>query len=494
MQIDTKTGAILGSIRESQLMVRARPARGDLLRQPDRHVFSVVSKLQGACASRRRACLRWHMGNIRLCDTGERAGITRLWTMWKRKSMQIVMRCTLALFTVLTVLVGYAEGAAARQTEFYLASNGNDDNPGTKESPWRTVAKIHNYALSPGDTIYFARGSLFTGGFTVSSSGSREKPITFTAYGEGALPTFTNSRYEHLNGNAIQITGSYIVVEKLSFYNCPQSPVVEDIRTIGAVFIALGADHNIVRDCEMTKTPIGIQVYGQHTLITRNYIHDNNVAIRPYWGPVCVFVNTSNNEVSYNRFVNYSAPSNEYGHDGGAIEINDRNYPKENVHIHHNYSYRNQGFIEFVGRTKQDNFLIHHNVSEDYQSFVGFTGPCTNMRIENNTVIRVLAHELPDSEDVTFWFYNDNSGLTFRNNIFVYDPSRIEPCFREDSSLMRTICITGSTTKVFNARHFLSIVGQEFSAYTRLVVGGGASLGEGDRIDDRCSWISRSVI
>ncbi len=135
--------------------------------------------------------------------------------------------------------------------------------------------------------------------------------------------------------------------------------------------MARGADHNTVRNCEITETPIGIQVYGERALITRNHIHDCNTPTQPNWGPACVFVNTSNNEISHNRFENFAAPSEEYGHDGGAIEINDRRIPKENVHIHHNWSSRNQGFIEFVGLVKQDNTWIHHNICDDYQSFLG---------------------------------------------------------------------------------------------------------------------------
>ena len=162
----------------------------------------------------------------------------------------------------------------------------------------------------------------------------------------------------------------------------------------------------------------------------RNYIHDNNAPIQPYWGPMCVMICSSHNEVAYNRFVNYCAPSAEYGHDGGAIEIHDRRFLKEDIRIHHNLSLRNQGFIEWVGRVKQDNFLIHHNVCMDYQSFLGFTGPCTNIRVENNTVVRILAHDQADSEDVVFWRYlSGNTNISFRNNIFVYDAARVEPVF-----------------------------------------------------------------
>jgi len=386
-------------------------------------------------------------------------------------------RALICLLAVLIFSPNPCDGSINQQSKYYVSNSGNDDNPGTRALPWRTLDKISNFDFTPGDTVFFARGSRFKGGFIIKSSGRPGKPITFTSYGHGALPVFNNPHYSNLNGNAIRINGSYIVIYGLYFHDCPKSPVCEDISTLGAVFISVGADHNIVQNCEMTKTPIGIQTYGQHTLITKNYIHDNNVAIQPHWGPVCVFVCTSNNEVSYNRFENYSAASNEYGHDGGAIEINDRDFPKDNIKIHHNFSYRNQGFIEFVGRVKQNNMIIHHNVCEDYQSFIGFTGPCTNMRIENNTVIRTLAHEQPDSEDVTFWFYYDNSDLIFRNNIFVYDPARIESVFSR-----------GQFTRENNLYYRLDnpspFDSTNYSAFMRLVVGGGASLGKNDKIGD----------
>jgi hypothetical protein len=176
--------------------------------------------------------------------------------------------------------------------------------------------------------------------------------------------------------------------------------------------------------------------------------------------------------------VNCSAPSEEYGHDGGAIEINDRSLPKEEILIHHNLSLRNQGFIEFVGRVKQDNFVIHHNVCMDYQSFLGLTGPCTNFRIEQNTVVRTLAHAEDDSEDVVLWNYiGGNTNINLVNNIFVYDGSRVEPIFSRGefkhsyNLFYRTD--QGSMRKQPNR-----------AAYQRRYLGGGAQLRAGEKIGD----------
>lgn len=369
-----------------------------------------------------------------------------------------------------------------RKSVYYLSSMGDDKNFGTKESPWKTLSKLNDFHFNPGDSVLFARGTQFEGGFIISSSGSPDSPIVFSSYGEGALPTFSNTDFTLHYGNVLQITGSHIVINGLMFHDCATveydsigQELWRRVRKLGAIYIAERSNHNIIRNCEIVRTPVGIKVYGQYNLITHNYIHDNNEPMAPHWGPLAVVVCTSNNEIAYNHFENLVAPSEWYGHDGGAIEIDDRNYPKHNIMIHHNLSLRNQGFIEFVGRCIQENMIIHHNVCMDYQSFIGFTGPCKNMKVENNTVVRVLAHENPDSEDVIFWSYFEDENIQIRNNIFYYDPSKIEQVYsRGEHPRAYNLYYRSDDPKLSDHASVAS--------YNRFVLGGGAWLGEGDKI------------
>jgi hypothetical protein len=362
--------------------------------------------------------------------------------------------------------------------EYFLDSRYHlPDADGTKAKPWCWLLALEPVVFHPGDVINFAAGSHFEGGFAVNQSGTAAAPITIKSYGAGAPPQFANSHSAVLHGNAIHINGSHVVVDGLFFENCPANPVATDIHLLGAVFLTTNANHCVVRNCELTKTPIGLTIYGQHNLVTKNFIHDNNQPIQPHWGPICVVVCGSHNEVSYNRFLNYCAPSQEYGHDGGAIEIHDRSQPKEDILIHHNLSLNNQGFIEWVGKVKQDHFVIHHNVCVDYQSFLGFTGPCTNFRIENNTVIRTLAHPEDDSEDVVFWNYGANTNISLQNNIFVCDGSRVEPVFargefQHDHNLF------------YRTDHAALRKSANDDAYQRKYLGDGAHLHAGDKIAD----------
>jgi parallel beta helix pectate lyase-like protein len=352
---------------------------------------------------------------------------------------------------------------------------GKHGGDGTRKQPWRSLEDLAKINFQPGDIVRFACGSRFEGGFEVNQSGMSNAPIVFKSFGDGPPPRFSNPHSSVLNGNAIRLNANYLVVDGLSFERCPINPVATDVHLLGAVFLTTNANYCIVRNCEMTKAPIGITVYGQHNLITKNYIHDNNEPIQPHWGPIGLVICASHNEISYNRFVNYCAPSHEYGHDGGAIEIHDRSLPKEDILIHHNLSLRNQGFIEWVGRVKQDKFLIHHNVSMDYQSFLGLTGPCANIRVENNTVVRTLAHPEDDSEDVVFWNYGNNTNINFRNNIFVYDPSRVEPVFARGE-------LEHSHNLFYRLDHPTLRKAANRDAYQRKYLGGGAHLRAGDKI------------
>lgn len=410
-----------------------------------------------------------------------------------------IIRAQLLAGMLVSLFVGHA--AALKGRGYYLSGDGNDTGSGSEQQPWRSLKRLAQVSFLPGDAVFFKCGSVFVGGLEVNQAGTETAPITFDSYGSGATPVFTNPEAVVSYGNALRINAHDVVVQRLSFKECPREVGKIDVRNLGAVFLTTNADRVIVRDCEMTETPVGITVYGQHDLITSNYIHDANRPLKPFWGPMGVVVCSSHNEISYNRILNYCAPSETYGHDGGAIEINDRSLPKEDILIHHNFSMRNQGFIEFVGREPhvdsrqrsgdsaetgadggkgsviQNHFVIHHNVCMDYQSFLGLTGPCTDFRVENNTVVRTLAHAQPDSEDVVFWEYFENKNVRFLNNIFVWDGRLVEPVFSR-----------GRPYHDYNLFYRIDSAnvpaGPNASAYQRRYLGGGAELNLGEKISD----------
>jgi hypothetical protein len=336
-------------------------------------------------------------------------------------------------FLIVLVTLTAALAVNAAGAEYFVSSiRGHAAGTGSQDKPWHSLASIDNHAFKPGDKITFERGSTFTGGFTISSSGSEGKPITYTAYGTGSAPKFSNPDYAVLNGNAIRVDGSYIVIDGLYFYDCATAPprTRGASHKVGAIFISTTGEHNIIQNCEVTNSPMCIHVYGQHNLVTRNYIHDlDNLPSRGWWG-VGIMICNSNNEVSYNEIVNCRQKHDSFGWDGGAIELDDRDYPKDNISVHHNRTRDNQGFLEIVeGSESVKNLLVAYNVVNDYQQFLRLSSTeIENCRVENNTVMIRESFLIPSMFDFS-WFGTTGIGksygtrdpssiLTYSNNIF----------------------------------------------------------------------------
>jgi hypothetical protein len=305
-------------------------------------------------------------------------------------------------------------------TNYYMDSvSGSDSNAGTSPtSPWKTLAKVNGRTFQPGDAINFKRGSFWSGGLNITSSGVQGKPITYRDYGTGTAPIFENNSGQY--SQAIRVTGSWVVVQGLLARNAGEA----------GVRLESGANHNIVQQVEVTNTGIGIQIYGQYNLVTRNYAHDLHMVVNDPggdndYGAEGFWIQGPNNEVSYNRCVNCRASSYDYGADGGVVEFFGN---ADNAYVHHNYGTGSNGFIEVGGGSAQ-NVRVAYNVSaNNYDAFscvhVGgnFNSTVNNFRIENNTIVKTMSQG---------WVLLDcmSSGVTasqflFRNNI-VYSTLKV---------------------------------------------------------------------
>lgn len=88
------------------------------------------------------------------------------------------------------------------QNQYYLSSStGNDNNDGSQTQPWKTLSKISNTTLGPGDTVYFKKGDTFRGHYVVNGSGTEGNPITFTSYGSGNQPIISGSSHDDGGGD-----------------------------------------------------------------------------------------------------------------------------------------------------------------------------------------------------------------------------------------------------------------------------------------------------
>src|SRR4051812_10638698 len=85
-------------------------------------------------------------------------------------------------------------GADLRGAEFFVAPNGRDTSPGTREQPFATIQRAEQ-AVAPGDTVQVRGGvykmqeaqigkrkSIYAYITSLDKSGTPEKPITYRAY------------------------------------------------------------------------------------------------------------------------------------------------------------------------------------------------------------------------------------------------------------------------------------------------------------------------
>ena len=78
---------------------------------------------------------------------------------------------------------------AVSGTSYYVSNNGDDANDGlSPETAWATVKRVSDANLSPGDGIFFERGSVFREHVLFCQNG-----VSYSAYGEGAKPVITSS-------------------------------------------------------------------------------------------------------------------------------------------------------------------------------------------------------------------------------------------------------------------------------------------------------------
>ncbi|MFW5867263.1 MAG: PKD domain-containing protein [Armatimonadota bacterium] len=87
----------------------------------------------------------------------------------------------LMVLAALTVWCGFSEVASAADEHavYYVAPDGDDADPGTREAPWRTPERAGAMAEA-GDTVVFMPGE-YSGRLTPRNSGTAEAPIVFRA-------------------------------------------------------------------------------------------------------------------------------------------------------------------------------------------------------------------------------------------------------------------------------------------------------------------------
>jgi len=155
-------------------------------------------------------------------------------------------RCSLALALIIAALPARALATA----NFYVATTGNDANPGTLQQPWRTIQKAADTAV-PGAVVY-VRGGVYHERVTINVSGSAA---------QGAI-TFRNYTAENpvIDGTGLTVpatpNGLFLIAGR-SYLNIQ------------------GFELRNYKTATLTRVPAGIYVRGaaHHIRIRNNKIH-----------------------------------------------------------------------------------------------------------------------------------------------------------------------------------------------------------------------------
>lgn len=155
----------------------------------------------------------------------------------------------LSLLLLALVARGEAPARAAAPT-FYVATNGNDRNPGTLQAPWRTVQRAAN-AVPAGSQV-FVRGGIYREAVTVRVSGSANAGYTVFRNYPGEIPILDGTGLvvpEEETGAFLLVNRSYITIQ--------------------------GFDIRNYRTAAPDRVPVGIHVRGagHHLCVLNNHVH-----------------------------------------------------------------------------------------------------------------------------------------------------------------------------------------------------------------------------
>lgn len=333
-----------------------------------------------------------------------------------------------------------ARTALPQTADYYVASDGNDSNPGTKESPWKTIQKGVN-AGAAGKTIFIRQGTYkerIT--FKAANSGSTDKYLILAAQpGEQVVLDGSGIGLGQLDG-LINITGAHNV--RISGFRIENAGSGQSQM---GVFVQ-NAKH-IVVDNVYTKNTASAGIgswYSNYVVISGNQIEK----ARTTGEQECLSLNeTIDFEVSYNKVwdskrcegidaKNGSGRGHIFKNEVHDIYIEGIYIDAYEAHTYDLDVYSNVIYGCGLGITITseqggllENIRVFNNIVHDttdtgiavlnWDGMAGSGGPVKNVSLFNNTIVNVGNTTPPDGGFRINYAAGKLTGLTIRNNIIV---------------------------------------------------------------------------
>lgn len=319
-------------------------------------------------------------------------------------------------------------------TTFYVDPAGSDSANGTSQATaWKTVTKVNNALLNPGDIVKFKRGGTWAGiRLKVDRPGASGNPIKLTSYGSGALPVIRDS-----TSGQIRITASWVTVEQftvdmdwalLPTQDVGHGPIPVQSGLHG-ISVANNAANVIVRRNRVLHQMSGIYigVGSNFCKVMHNHVEGNGVmeglsVSSPggdlgAWG---INLHGDDNEVGWNYLKDNVAP---HQNAAGTWHSNSCElYKASRAFIHHNQAWGDRVFSEVgadpatyglatdnvwvynlhvMSNLPNGRFFNAHGSNDQY-------GPVKNSTVAHNTVVLdngtgevgIIAGDLPVPGDL----------------------------------------------------------------------------------------------
>ncbi len=293
---------------------------------------------------------------------------------------------------------------------YYVATNGNDTNPGTIDRPWKSIQYAVN-RLSAGNTLY-VRGGTYYESVTVSNSSNSSQPIRIMAYA-GETPVLDGNNYQLPSsswGAMLKLGGSYIQVSGL------------EIRYSNWMAVILTGPNNTVSGLNVHHNKEnGILIKGDYGVVENSNVwanclsNENGSQARGGWASGLSAARSPNYAIIRNNTV--------YGNWGEGLST----YEANGTIIEGNTVYDNYSTNIYV--SDATNVLVQRNIvyetdnpSVTSGSRVGimmgdelYNPPSSNIKVINNIVYGAYRN--------FYWWQGTNGGglnnVVIANNTFV---------------------------------------------------------------------------
>jgi parallel beta-helix repeat protein len=268
----------------------------------------------------------------------------------------------------------FTNAIASQQVQkqtYYVATNGNDSNPGTEVQPFRTIAKGIS-VLGPGDTLLVKSGTYGESLRSFPSGTSWNAPVTVATY-PGARVIINGSYY----GYVAYITNcSYVVLDGLVFDGVNGS-------TEG-ILIDEGAHHIRIKNSEVKNakmTGILVNNVGSPNSDYNEFInldvHDNGTTDFDHG----LYIETANNLVEDCRVYNNSGWG-VHIYNGSSAVANNNTVRKNKIYDNARTGVRGRGIILSSGSGN----IAYDNLIWGNQDGIQIAYNASNSQVYNNTI------------------------------------------------------------------------------------------------------------